>query len=309
MTNPLELDELLLAPPVETYSWDAVNLPMIRHYCETIGLENPIYVDEAVARVGPYGCIVAPAAMLFSWTMPDYTGRYPKGNPIDPLQETASRLSRLGFPNVLAVTLEQQYDRYPRIGERLRKTVNTSAIRGPKKTAVGEGYFITQCSLFENEDGERLGQSHLTVLRYRPGARLPKSSVSTPASPQLLPDLPPVTIEVTTSFIVAAAIATRDYEDVHHDRDAAQRAGTKDIFLNILTTIGLVQRCVELWCGPLTIHESIKLNLLGQAYPGDHLCISADSLKRLDNGRMLIEMKGGHQRGPFCQAVVIARGQ
>jgi len=48
-------------------------------------------------------------------------------------------------------------------------------------------------------------------------------------------ELPPVKIEATPTFVVSTALATRDFQDVHHDRDAAERRGSKDIFLNILT--------------------------------------------------------------------------
>ena len=54
---------------------------------------------------------------------------------------------------------------------------------------------------------------------------------------------------MTPTFVVSTAIATRDFQDVHHDRDRAVRRGSKDIFLNILTTTGLVQRYVTDWGG------------------------------------------------------------
>ena len=50
---------------------------------------------------------------------------------------------------------------------------------------------------------------------------------------------------MTPTFVVAAALATRDFYDVHHDRDRAIAQGAKDIFINILTTTGLVQRYVS----------------------------------------------------------------
>lgn len=37
--------------------------------------------------------------------------------------------------------------------------------------------------------------------------------------------LPELRIEVTPTFVVSTAIATRDYQDVHHDRDAAVTRG------------------------------------------------------------------------------------
>ncbi len=64
------------------------------------------------------------------------------------------------------------------------------------------------------------------------------------------------------TFIVSTAIATRDYQDVHHDRDKAQaKGGSKDIFVNILTDTGLVQRYITDWAGPTALIKSISLRL------------------------------------------------
>ena len=63
-------------------------------------------------------------------------------------------------------------------------------------------------------------------------------------------ELPPVDIELTRSLIVATAIASRDYQDVHHDPGLAQMRGSKDIFMNILSTNGFVGRFVTDWAGP-----------------------------------------------------------
>ena len=62
--------------------------------------------------------------------------------------------------------------------------------------------------------------------------------------------LPELSLYGDPTFIVSTAIATRDYQDVHHDRDKAQAKGSKDIFVNILTDTGLVQRYVTDWAGP-----------------------------------------------------------
>ena len=73
--------------------------------------------------------------------------------------------------------------------------------------------------------------------------------------------LPELKIYGDPTFIVSTAIATRDYQDVHHDRDKAQAKGSKDIFVNILTDTGLVGRYVTDWAGPNAIIKSIKLRL------------------------------------------------
>ncbi len=61
--------------------------------------------------------------------------------------------------------------------------------------------------------------------------------------------LPELSLYGDPTFIVSTAIATRDYQDVHHDRDKAQAKGSKDIFVNILTDTGLVQRYITDWAG------------------------------------------------------------
>ena len=61
--------------------------------------------------------------------------------------------------------------------------------------------------------------------------------------------LPELEFPITASAIVAGALATNDYENVHHDKAAAEATGVPDIFMNILTTNGLVQRYVGQWAG------------------------------------------------------------
>ena len=73
--------------------------------------------------------------------------------------------------------------------------------------------------------------------------------------------LPELSLYGDPTFIVSTAIATRDYQDVHHDRDKAQAKGSKDIFVNILTDTGLVQRYVTDWAGPTAVVRSIGLRL------------------------------------------------
>jgi hypothetical protein len=84
-------------------------------------------------------------------------------------------------------------------------------------------------------------------------------------------ELPPLTIEATPTFVVSTALATRDFQDVHHDRDAAVARGSKDIFLNILTDTGLVQRFVSEWAGPEALIRSIKIRLGVPCYAYDTL--------------------------------------
>lgn len=86
--------------------------------------------------------------------------------------------------------------------------------------------------------------------------------------------LPELVIDVTPTFVVAGAIATRDFQDVHHDRARAVERGGKDIFVNILTTTGLVQRYVTDWAGPDALVRKIAIRLGAPCYAGDTLTFS-----------------------------------
>ena len=81
--------------------------------------------------------------------------------------------------------------------------------------------------------------------------------------------LPELVVPITRTLIVAGAIASRDYQDVHHDPVLAKERGSKDIFMNILTTNGLVGRYVTDWAGPGAVLTKVDIRLGMPNYPGD----------------------------------------
>jgi acyl dehydratase len=91
--------------------------------------------------------------------------------------------------------------------------------------------------------------------------------------------LPELRLDVTPTFVISTALATRDFQDVHHDRDAALARGSKDIFLNILTTTGLVQRCVTDWAGPAVDVRGVQVRLGVPCYAGDTLVLGGRVLE------------------------------
>jgi hypothetical protein len=92
--------------------------------------------------------------------------------------------------------------------------------------------------------------------------------------------LPELVIDVTPTFVISTALATRDFQDVHHDRDKAVRRGSKDIFLNILTTTGLVQRFVTDWAGPDAFVRGVSIKLGVPCYAGETLTFSGHVASR-----------------------------
>jgi len=307
MTDELEFLEAMRRSPASIVkAWDPVNAPMVRQWCEVIGIDNPLYLDEAAAQRGPHGALVAPAAMLHSWTMPGYLNQYSSGEEMN----NQHGFEANGFPGVVATNFQYIYDRYPHMGELLTRSSTLANISDLKKTKLGEGYFMTQSDVYTGDGGRRVGEVRLSAFFFRPSQTDDKSQ-SKPAQKNEPPKEEsigsPVVVDVTTGFIVASAIATRDYQPVHHDRDAAQSGGTKDIYLNILATAGLVQRCVEEWYGPNVVLESLELRLLSQAYPGDQLTFTQQSSTTSDDGRVNITLRGNLRDSVFAQASVTAR--
>ncbi len=119
--------------------------------------------------------------------------------------------------------------------------------------------------------------------------------------------LPEWALPITTTLVVSTAIATRDYQDVHHDRDLAQSHGSKDIFVNILTTTGLVQKYVGDWAreaiGPDFVVRSCALRLGAPAHPHDTLSFAGEVVDDTD-GLLTIDVVGRVSLGDHVTAKV-----
>jgi len=90
-----------------------------------------------------------------------------------------------------------------------------------------------------------------------------------PADVKVGDELPALDVPITATLIVAGALASRDFQDVHHDAALARQRGAGDIFMNILTTNGLVGRYVTDWAGPEAILRKVAIRLGSPNYPGD----------------------------------------
>ena len=109
-------------------------------------------------------------------------------------------------------------------------------------------------------------------------------------------ELPSLEVPITATAIVAGAIASRDYQDVHHDRDLAVQRGSKDIFMNILTTNGYVGRFVTDWAGPEGLLRVVDIRLGAPNYPGDVMTLSG-RVARKDDGVVTVEVRGANGLG------------
>jgi uncharacterized OB-fold protein/acyl dehydratase len=400
---------------------DPVNLPMIRNWIEAIGGASPEYTDPGPAASSGHRGLVAPPAMIQVWTMP---GLHRDRGDDDPLGLMSCALDEAGYTSVVATNCDQAYFRYLRHGEQVSVRASLLDVTGPKRTALGVGWFVTTRSTWYAGDepvatmdfrilkfrpqprpalpgpvmrpqispdtaffweGTAAGELRIQrcgqcgALRHPPGPMCPQCGtpqrdrgskpgyvaaagtgeiysyvvhhhppvpgkvlplvialVELPEGVRVLADMPGVApdqvrvglpvrigftriddelvlpvwrlagddsaraaegdtakragpaqpgeppretlaelvIEATPTFVISSALATRDFQDVHHDRDLAVARGSKDIFVNILTTTGLVQRFVSGWAGPQAVFRSIAIRLGAPCYAGDTLTFS-----------------------------------
>jgi acyl dehydratase len=258
------------------YAWDAVNQPMIRHWCEAMGNTNPLYAWQA-----------APPSMLHAWLLPGYGGCHPPGSATEGPDDAYALLARLGYTAKIGVNSNQQYMRYLRPGDRLHCRSRIAAISEEKKTALGTGHFVTVDYLYFDQDEELVGTMSFRQLAYRPTpAVAPPAAAPRPADAQAVlhrkadtcrrkadircgDELAPMLVPVTVAGIVAGAIATRDFHPVHHDVDAVRALGMPTIFMNILTTNAYVERYVTEWAGPGARLTGLDIKLGTPNYAGD----------------------------------------
>jgi uncharacterized protein len=365
---------------------DPVNLPMIRNWLEALGGADDAEPDTA------------PPAMIQVWTMPGLHGARADD---DPMGQMTRVLDEAGYTSVVATNCDQVYHRYLKLGEQLSVRTRLLDVTGPKRTALGEGWFFTTRSTWYSCD-EPVADMDFRILKFRPAER-PSPGPPSPASPSspmrplitqdtaffwagtaagelriqrcascgrlrhppgpfcpacgepsageyvvasgtgevysyvvhhhppvpgkqlpmvvalvrlaegvrmvgempgVRPDqvriglpvraafvriddeltlpawkpaentLPDQVIDVTPTFVISSALATRDFQDVHHDRDGAVARGAKDIFINILTTTGLVQRYVSGWAGPQAVVRAVSIRLGVPCHAGDTLTLT-----------------------------------
>ena len=132
-------------------SWDAVNVPMIRHWVEAMGDENPVYLSDQAARAAGYDGLIAPPQMLQAWIMRGLKAsnevEAARAAGISQGEGLSDRMMKLlddeGLTSVVATNCEQKYVRPLVVGERVLVRSVVESISEPKRTALGTGRFVT----------------------------------------------------------------------------------------------------------------------------------------------------------------------
>jgi len=124
--------------------------------------------------------------------------------------------------------------------------------------------------------------------------------------------LPELDIPITATLVAGGALATRDWSVVHHDKAAAETAGAPDIFMNILTTNGLIGRFLTDWAGPQAVIKNISIKLGASNFPGDTMKLSGTVSEYSETtGEAVIEVSGQNSIGVHASgsATVLLHGK
>ncbi|MCS5635109.1 MAG: MaoC family dehydratase N-terminal domain-containing protein [Myxococcota bacterium] len=116
-------------------------------------------------------------------------------------------------------------------------------------------------------------------------------------------ELAPCPIPITATLIVSTAIASRDYQDVHHDRELAMQRGSPDIFMNILTTSGLCARYVTDWAGPEARVTRLAIRLGVPNYPHDTMTMTG-GVRSVEGGAVAVDVRGYNRLGNHVTGTV-----
>jgi uncharacterized OB-fold protein/acyl dehydratase len=147
-------------------------------------------------------------------------------------------------------------------------------------------------------EGATDSRGPVSLPQFRP-ARQPRRestlAVSDVAGDDELPLCP---VPITTTLVAGGAFMTRDWFDAHHDRDQAIERGSQDVFMNIHTTIGLVQRYVSDWAGPEAQWKAVRVRLGAPNYPGDTMTLRG-SVQAADpsTGAVTVGFRGSNSLG------------
>lgn len=116
--------------------------------------------------------------------------------------------------------------------------------------------------------------------------------------------LPQLELPLDRTAIMATAIASQDFEDVHHDPGAANRRGTPDVFMSINATNGFVDRYITDWTGPTARIRKASLRLGVPYFPGDPLVMTGE-VTAVEDSTVTVKVQGRNSKGIHVTADVV----
>jgi acyl dehydratase len=301
-------------------SFNAVSRAQVWQWCSAMGDRNPLYLNDEYRKQAGFDRVVAPPAMMQMWTMRDINGAYAPGTVALSGPTVFEVLREHGFPSIVAVSYDIAFHRLLLEGDSAQHFSTIASITPLKQTALGSGYFVTERAQYLDQHDAPFAEALITYYVYQPAGNATASkqadanSSNTTTVTAWQPDfsnvkftalhegqaLPELAIPITHRLIVAGALATQDFQDVHHELPAAIAAGMPDIFMNILTTSGLCARYLSDWAGAGSRLRNLRFKLMAPNTPGDTMVMRGHIVKLEDSRtepKVTVDFAGANSRG------------
>jgi acyl dehydratase len=283
------------AAPLTRVAEVPVSEHAIRTWCAAVGEEDPVHLDREAARRAGYPDVVAPPALLQTWTMPIGARARAVAPTLHSRVRAAAREAGLGA--VVATDYEQDYLAVIHPGQVLAERSWIDAVSPLKTTALGPGQFVTIAFEIADEQDRTVGRMRARTLYFDPAPTARGGAGLEARDPVDPGELEPLEIPLSRTLIIAASLASNDHEPVHHDHEVARAQSLDDIIAGIVTTAGLVLR----FAGLRGVRaRSLRLRLARPAFPGDRLVLRG---RRLAD-RPSLAVWGDHARGRHVTAEV-----
>lgn len=161
-----KLQSILNDKPVKnTTPYGEVNTAMIRHWCEAMRNNNPLYLDEKFAKETEYGGLIAPPEMAMTWSMAAWWP--PIEAEISPFIKAINLTDENGYPELIGTDTTLEFFKTLRPGDKVRSMVKLDNVTTEKKTPLGQGFFVTGGYYFYNQDDELCCHQAFTVFKFR----------------------------------------------------------------------------------------------------------------------------------------------
>lgn len=270
---------------------DPVSPTLVRYWCEAFEDSNPRFWSEKN--------MIAPPGLMTSVCRLPYW-------PVDPSIDQRGIIGMVGdalaLPESIVKTVDFEFDRDLRIGDRVRCVERVISISEQKTTRIGSGHFVRMERSYEDQEGGVIGRAVLDFFKYarsqqpKPVEAPPVGNVVRPSqsergglSAATRPDasslnagdeLNPLSWKLNTTRMILMGYICRDFNPVHHDAEYARSNGLKHMFMQWACYSGVIGRYVARELGADGQMSRLKFEMRRPVYAGEQLEVRGTVVER-----------------------------
>ena len=291
-----EMRERVIATEFESTTFE-VEKSHITAFARAIGDDNPLWNDEAAARRSRYGGLIAPPTftrLIVNSLRPRGTTQYPLPGTVQLDGGTQWRYFEPIRPGDRITQYRKITDVYERQGS-----------AGPLIFIIGHSQFVNQ---FDETAVKMTGVS----IRYEPGSPTNNARSAKPGNGRTAADaensyatpiesldwdgvsegaeIGPFIKHTTTQDLVKYAGASRDFSEIHYDKDFALGLGLPGVILHGALKAAYLGKLMTDWLGDPGALRSLQCQHRGMDFPAESvICKGQVARKYVEDGQSLAD--------------------